>query len=363
MDDDKNKYDLTLFFELSLDLMCIAGYDGYFKKVNTGFEKLLGYTSDELLSRPVNTFIHPDDVEITSKYRDSIRNGKPLLNFENRYITKSGEEVWLTWTSIPHPQQELVYAIAKNITHRKKIEDDRNSIIAKITMVNDELKRLTYSTSHDLRSPVNNLIAAFSLLDVTKVQDQETVEILNLLKLASEGLNSTLNTYVDTLVQKDKNSVEITEVNFHESISLVTQSLSMLIKNSNTQIKVDFSGTSTVLFNRGYIDSIFLNLISNAIKYAKPHVNPVINIWTEIQNNRTILYVKDNGIGFDLEEIGDKIFGFNQKFHKNTDSKGIGLYLVRNHVESLGGSIKVESNLNDGSLFIIKFKSTYDSNS
>ncbi|HAC16417.1 MAG TPA: PAS domain-containing sensor histidine kinase [Bacteroidetes bacterium] len=363
MDIQKNKYDLTLFFELSLDLMCIAGYDGYFKKVNTGFEKLLGYSMDELLDRPVNAFIHPDDVEITSKYRDSIRQGKPLLNFENRYVTKSGEVVWLTWTSIPHPQHELVYAIAKNITHRKKIEDDRNSILAKITMVNDELKRLTYSTSHDLRSPVNNLIAAFSLLDVTKVQDQETVDILNLLKLASQGLNSTLNTYVDTLVQKDKNSVEISESNFQESLSLVTQSLSLLIKNSNTQLKIDFSKAPTVMFNRGYLDSIFLNLISNAIKYAKPQVNPIIQIWTEVQNNRTVLYVKDNGIGFDLEKIGDKIFGFNQKFHKNKDSKGIGLYLVRNHVESLGGSIKVESNLNDGSLFIIKFGSTNDSNS
>ncbi|MGM0743786.1 PAS domain S-box protein [Rhodohalobacter sp.] len=97
---DQN-YNLELFFEISADLLCIAGFDGYFKKVNPSLIKLLGYSKYELLNKPINDFIHPEDREITSSYRGRIRNGTPLLNFENRYVTKNGETVWLSWTSIP----------------------------------------------------------------------------------------------------------------------------------------------------------------------------------------------------------------------------------------------------------------------
>ncbi|RYD88760.1 MAG: PAS domain S-box protein, partial [Sphingobacteriales bacterium] len=114
---------LEYLFDLSPDLLCIAGYDGYFKKINPAVSKTLGYTNEELFARPINSFVHPDDQEITSKNRQRIREDNPLINFENRYLTKSGETVWLSWTSMPIKRDQMVFAIAKIINHKKKIEE------------------------------------------------------------------------------------------------------------------------------------------------------------------------------------------------------------------------------------------------
>lgn len=123
--DDKvgKKYNLEYFFELSPDLLCIAGFDGYFKRINPAVSKTLGYTEEELFARPINSFVYPDDQDVTSRKRDMIRHGSPLLHFENRYVTKTGEIVWLTWTSMPIRSEKVVFAIAKNITYKKRLEE------------------------------------------------------------------------------------------------------------------------------------------------------------------------------------------------------------------------------------------------
>ena len=116
-------YNLEHFFELSPDWLCIAGFDGYFKKINPAVSRTLGYTEEELFSRPINSFVHPDDQGMTEHHRDLIRRGQPLLNFDNRYLTKTGEIIWLTWTSMPVKNERVVFAIAKNISHRKRLEE------------------------------------------------------------------------------------------------------------------------------------------------------------------------------------------------------------------------------------------------
>jgi len=121
----KNTFDFEYFFELSPDLLCIAGYDGYFKKINAAVSATLGYTSKELYERPIDSFIYIEDKSLTAKKRKLILKNIPLLDYENRYVTKSGEIVWLTWTSMPVESDQVVFAIAKNITYRKKLEEYR----------------------------------------------------------------------------------------------------------------------------------------------------------------------------------------------------------------------------------------------
>ena len=148
-------YNFELFFELSADLLCIAGFDGFFKRINPAVSKLLGYTNDELLSRPISDFVYIEDSAVTSKVRGELTRGKPLFNFENRYVTKNGELVWLTWTSMNIDRDQLVFAIAKNITYRKRLEEERNALLLNMTKVNTDLRKLTFTTAHDLRSPIN----------------------------------------------------------------------------------------------------------------------------------------------------------------------------------------------------------------
>jgi len=130
-------FDLEYFFEIAPDLLCIAGFDGYFKKINPAVSKTLGYSMEELLSRPISSFIHPEDHEVSARRRSSLSEGQSLINFENRYIAADGSIVWLSWTSVPIKRDQLIFAIAKNITYRKQLEEyDRISSI--LVMVNED---------------------------------------------------------------------------------------------------------------------------------------------------------------------------------------------------------------------------------
>ncbi|WP_234364064.1 PAS domain-containing sensor histidine kinase [Lunatibacter salilacus] len=348
-------FNMGLFFDLSPDMLCIAGYDGYFRKVNPAFFKLMGYSKEELYSRPISSFVFREDFDKTNKSRENVITGSPLLNFENRYLSKKGEVYWLSWTSILAKEEGHIYAIAKNITAKKRLEDDRNALLASLTKANKELKDLTITTSHDLRAPVNNLLALFEILDLSSLQDPETLELISMLKLSTDGMKATLDAYVDVLGQKELVQTKVDLLDLEHVFNKVKLSLSSLIEYSKADIKTDFSELTSVRFNGPFLESIFLNLLTNSIKYAKTNDYARISITSRHENGINQLIFADEGQGFDMEKVGDKIFGFQQKFHDHADSKGIGLYLIHNHITSLGGKIAVESKLGHGVKFTISF--------
>ena len=349
-------YSFDNFFKISADFICIAGFDGYFKRVNPAVSKLLGYTEEELYAKPIHEFVYAPDLKITLETREQVYKNKPLLNFENRYVTKSGEIVWLSWTSMPVEGEKLIYAIAKNVTHKKRVEEQRNLLIANLTKINKELTVLSHKTSHDLKSPINNMLSVFSLIDDSKISDPETLELIDILKLTSENLKETLNNSIDHLIENANISTGVERINLRESLDEVLSSINSLILDSKAVINVDFSEVKNITFNKAYMKSIFLNLISNSIKYAVPHQAPIITITSTNTNGIDQLIFSDNGLGFDMDKVKEKIFGLYEKFHVNDDSNGIGLYLVYNHVTSLGGRIAVESKINEGATFTISFK-------
>ncbi|HEY1114789.1 MAG TPA: PAS domain S-box protein [Chitinophagaceae bacterium] len=112
------------FFEHTPDLVCIAGKDGYFRKINSAVVQKLQYPLEQLMQQPIASFIHPDDREPTARRRKELLEGKALVNFENRYLTSQGETVWLHWTSLYFPEKEVVFAIAKDVTARKRKEKE-----------------------------------------------------------------------------------------------------------------------------------------------------------------------------------------------------------------------------------------------
>ncbi|HVZ56269.1 MAG TPA: PAS domain S-box protein [Chitinophagaceae bacterium] len=116
--------EMFAFFEKTPVLVCIANREGYFRKINPAVAEKFGYTEAELLSRPIFSLLHPDDLEKTSREREKLLRGRPLLNFENRYITRDGRVIWLEWTSIYMPAQDVVFAIAMDVSERKTLEKD-----------------------------------------------------------------------------------------------------------------------------------------------------------------------------------------------------------------------------------------------
>lgn len=350
------EFNLERFFHLTHDILCIAGFDGYLKKTNPAFMDLMGYSMDELKSRPINDFIYGEDRETTTRLRENLKKDKPLINFENRYVTREGKIVWLSWTSVSEPQTQVIYAIAKNITHVKKLEEERNQLLKDLTRLNADLKQFTYAASHDLRAPVNNLISLFGLLDLSKIEDSETLEYIEMMETSALSMKERLNTSVDAISREEKINVKIEKLNFRKCLDATLHSIQTLITNSKTRFEIDLVDPAEIIFNAFYLQSIFLNLISNSIKYSRPEVDPVISITSQMLNGEPSLVISDNGCGFDLKKVEGKMFKLHQSFHSNQDSKGIGLYLVQSHMQSLGGTVTVHSEVNKGTTFTLCFK-------
>lgn len=352
----KTDLDLDPFFSLSQDFLCIAGFDGFFRKINPAFIKVMGYTEEELFSHPIRHFVHPLDKVRTAETRAKILEGIPLVHFQNRYITKSGEIIWLTWTSVPVPEKELIYAISKNITHLKKLEEDRHFRIRDLTSVNSGLTKLSYTTAHDLRAPVNNLISLIELLDITKIEDEEALLYLNMLGKSVQSLKTTLNNQIDHLRENQLLKPGVEQVNLKEILHGIINSLGSIIENTGTIFEIDFSEIEILEVNKFYLHSIFLNLVTNSIKYAKPGIPPQITIISKRNETGTQIQFSDNGIGVDMEKNGDQLFELHQVFTDHQDSKGIGLYLVKSYMNNLGGTINVNSEKNVGTTFNLCFR-------
>jgi PAS domain S-box-containing protein len=349
-------FNFERFFELTTDLVCIASYDGYFKKVNSAVSKTLGYSFEELYSTPINDFVHPDDQNTTASARKNLTKANDLHYFENRYITKKGKIVWLAWTSIPSEEDKVIFAIAKDISHKKRLEAERNMQLAELSKSNKNFEQINYKTSHDLRAPVNNLNSIIEMIDMDKIADEKNKKLISLIKKGVEQLKDKMKFYINSLIETNSREIQVEEISFQESLNSVFESINNLVSKSGANFIIDFKDCPAVEFNRDYLESIFLNLITNSIKYTAPEKIPEIRIRSQDLPSKIELTYEDNGIGFDIEKVKDRIFGLHQTFHHNEDSKGIGLYLVHTHVTSLGGDIKVESEVNKGTKFTITFK-------
>ena len=347
---------LAPFFNQSFDCLCIANFEGYFVDINPGFVSLLGYSKEELMSKKISEFIYAEDREPTAQKRQKLLENVPLVNFENRYVSKSGKLVWLHWTSVPLSEQGLVYAIAKDITYTKELQKERLSHLKNLSIANKELKQLNYTTAHDLRSPINNLISLVNLIDLDKVIDSETQEILAMIKVSTISLIDTMNSQIDAFKEIDTTQRQLSRTDLMDVLHKVQHSIGNLIKQSGTQFHIDFSALPVVWFKPQALESVFLNLITNSIKYSKSGVAPVITIHSTIAGGKHILRYRDNGIGFDMAKVGHQLFKLDQGHHGGNNSKGVGLYLVHQKVTDNGGSIEADSKVNQGTTFTITFK-------
>ncbi len=350
-------FNLEFFFELSPDFMCIAGFDGHFKKINAAVIDILGYSEQELLDKPVLNFVHPEDRELTIEKRRMLFDSSILTQFENRYIHKDGSIIWLQWSSIAIKEEELVYATAKDITAKKTIEVQRDNLLRNMSEVNRELKVFNYNTSHDLRSPLSNLLALHELIDEKSIEDEELAEYIDLLKLATQNLNQIICKTMDDWIKRDQKSIQIKKINIGKSLEQTCNSIQQLLVMNGVTIHSNFDDAPYVNFSPEYLQSILLNLLTNSIKYARPEIPPIITLKSTIESNKVVLTYTDNGMGIDLKKAEGRIFKLHQRFQESdSNSKGIGLYLIHNHINSLGGAVSVYSKPNKGTTFRLEFK-------
>lgn len=135
-------FDEERFFELSIDMLCCLDFSGHFKRINPAWERALGYTIEELRSRPFIEFVHPDDRERTLAQNRAVRAGGHALSFENRYLCKDGSYRWLLWNAAPDSHHNVIYSVARDITERKRAEDERELLVRQLQTALAEVQTL-----------------------------------------------------------------------------------------------------------------------------------------------------------------------------------------------------------------------------
>jgi PAS domain S-box-containing protein len=348
-------------FNNPVNLNVIAGFDGYFKRLSPSWTATLGWSEEELKSRPYTEFVHPDDLDATHEAASYIALGNNLFTFENRYRCKDGSYRWLLWGSASDLKNRLVYASAIDITERKKSEErllnskkNLEAIAFKLQEQNRQLDEFAHIISHNLRSPVGNIQALIKLLD-DKSTLQEYKVIFDKLKNVSKNLSETMNDLMDTLKVKTETNVERVQIRFKDVLDKVIQSLEGELIIAEASVTYDFNNAPTILYSKPYLESIFQNLLTNAIKYRSPDRKAKIHFESRVSKNHVELLVSDNGQGIDLERFGDKLFGLHRTFHSHEHARGVGLFLIKTQIESMGGTISVQSEVDKGSTFIIRF--------
>jgi PAS domain S-box-containing protein len=306
------------------------------------------------------SFIHPGDsayaIEKVGEAFKTLQNS----SFDFRFIRKDGviRHGYSEWSFEFDKNRNPVrlFGIVQDITERKLAEMERTKMVNELMLRNKDLEQFAYIISHNLRAPVANILGAANELKVPGLSAEEK-------DLLGQGLNESVSR-LDNVV-KDLNYIlqvkhNINEpkekVCFSELVDEIKISVKNLIDKEHIEIKYDFSEIDELLTIKSYLYSIFYNLISNSIKYRQQQVPNVIEIKSHSEKNKLQLVFSDNGTGIDLEKRGDQVFGLYKQFHANTEGKGMGLFMVKTQVETLGGKISVKSGINKGTEFKIEFE-------
>ncbi len=328
--------------------------------VNPAFTEMTGYKSTEVIGRTPNVFMGKKSVKNDIGNLSKALKGREELKFETLNHNKNGEEYWVNFSMIPITNQEGEHShwisIQRDITEEKKQEKEKEQLIRELTQNNKDLKQFSYITSHNLRAPLSNLTGLLNLMQEIPVEDPELREVINGFSTSTNLLNETINDLVKVVIIKDNPSILKEEVLIKDVFENVFNQLTFLISLHKPILKIELEKVTILHINKAYLESILLNLFTNAIKYRSPKRTLRIFVSSREIGDAIVLIFKDNGIGIDLERNRDKIFGLYQRFHNYSDSKGLGLYLVKSQVESMGGSISVESEVDKGTTFTITFK-------
>ncbi|MET0759573.1 MAG: PAS domain S-box protein [Flavobacterium sp.] len=323
-------------------------------------EEMLGYTPEEWIL-DVNFWekhIHPDDRESTVQTFRNINKENGQKDYEYRMITKDGAVIWIREiinVLFENEQPISLRGIMIDISKTKEAEKDLNNSFDLVTEQNKRLLNFSYIVSHNLRSHTSNIESITTLIESSE-SEEETKQMVQLLKTVSGSLSETMVNLNDVVNIQTNIGLVSEPLKLKQYIDKIQNILSEQIAIKNAVITTNVTDDVMINYNPAYLESILLNLISNAIRYSHPDRKPVISITWFVENDMKILQISDNGVGIDLKRNGEKIFGMYKTFSNNPDSRGIGLFITKNQIVAMGGDITVESEPNVGTRFKIYIK-------
>lgn len=338
---------LELFFEMSLDHLVIAGFDGYFKRLSRAWMTTFGWTLDEFMSRPNIEFVHPDDREKTLSARRGLIDGVPLTGLLNRYLCKDGTFRWMSWKSIGLARFERVYAVARDVT--REIEAERTREQTRSQMMFAErmasVGRLAQGVAHEINNPLSYVIANLKLLRDAAPQLSLDDPELRPAELISDALDGAERIKAIVRALKTVSSTDgpggPVELPF-----LLEQTLTLLhneIKH-HTRITREFRPVPPVHADAGQLLQVFLGLLTNAVQAARAGAGEhhiAVHTWQSPEGD-AVVEIRDSGVGIPrahLPRVFDPFF----TTRPPGQGTGLGLWSCHSIVVALGGQLSVES--------------------
>ena len=352
---------LALVAEGTVNGVVIAGADGRTEWVNAGFTKYTGYTVADMVGRKCGHVLQGPETDpaAVQRFHEGLQQDQPfsvtILNY-----TKTGEKLWLAIDVTPiHNEAGALtqfIALQQNITQRQEVEAHQRKMTEELYRHNRDLQQFTYIVSHNLRGPLANALGLAALLPTLDPQHLGFTTSLAYLRESLDQADTVLHDLNRLLSIRDQQHAPPPErVALADVCRQALVDLAEPLQQGGGQVNVALPEELSVRGNQAYLYSIFHNLLSNSIKYrAAPRPLRIDITCCPDEGTRLCLSFADNGSGFDRAKAGADVFQLYKRFHPQHPGRGIGLFLVKTHVEAMGGTIEATSELDEGTRFLIQ---------
>jgi PAS domain S-box-containing protein len=356
------------FFMLSIDMLCVAGFDGYFKQLNPAWEESLGFTLDELKAQPFLNFVHPEDRAATLAEAGKLATGAYTASFENRYQCKDGTYRWLLWSATPSVERKLIYAVARDVTGRKRIDQQLHQAKEDAERAREDAERANKAKSeflsrmsHELRTPLNAVLGFGQLLEMDGLDPEQLESVHQILK-GGRHLLDLINEVLDiSRIETGRIALSPEPVQVKEALSSAVELVRPIARERGIRIKTEDpdAGDRYVVADRQRLRQVLLNLLSNAVKYNREGGGVTIRT-AEIQGDGLRVSVSDEGAGIAMEKMDRLFTPFDRLDAEATgvEGTGLGLALSKRLVEAMGGIMSVQSVVGQGSTFSVELPLT-----
>jgi len=346
------------YFNQSLNFLAVAGFDGYFKRLNPAWTTVFGYTQEELLSPPFMNFIHPQTQSDTAAEFDKLLSGVPS-SFESQIFCNDGTFRWILWNITATKDVQELYISGQDITARKYIETELRKARKAAEAASQAKSEFLASMSHEIRTPMNGVLGTVDLLMNTSLTAQQR-ELAGLARASGEMLLITINDILDfSKIEAGKMVITPTPFDLLQTVEEVAGMIAMQPQRKNeVDVIVRYlpDVPRHVIGDLGRIRQILTNLTNNAIKFTdRGHV--LINVETDQLDEENVslrISVEDSGIGIaadKLEGLFDKFTQADTSTTRRHGGTGLGLAITKQLVQLMGGSIAVTSRVGVGSTF------------